>query len=128
MGARLHANTGYAAFTQDRMERARLKRHTMVHCTTNIGGARMSEDRSKPELGLRGVAIIGAAFGAVAVGAFAVGAFAIGALAIRRLAIQSVAVGRARLKSLEVDELTVKQLRAGDVTVTGSLELPESKR
>jgi len=76
---------------------------------------------SKARAGVRGVVMLATAFGAVAVGAFA-----IGALAIRRLAISRVVVGRAKFKSLEIEELTVTRLRAGEVTVSDSLKLPES--
>jgi hypothetical protein len=61
---------------------------------------------------------------AFALGFVAAGSVAIGALAIRRLAIRQLAVDRAALKSLTIGTLTVKHLRAGDVTVSGSLELP----
>jgi hypothetical protein len=42
-------------------------------------------------------------------------------LAIRRIVIDS-----AKLKSLEIQDLTVKRLRVGDVTVSDSLKLPGS--
>ena len=79
-------------------------------------------DAEKPRgLSFRGVAIIGTAVGAVAVGAFAIGVLAIGRLAVRHFAIES-----AKLKSLEIEELSVKRLRAVKVTVSDSIELPES--
>lgn len=43
-----------------------------------------------------------------------------GRLAIRRVAIESAA-----LRSLHIEELTVTRLRAAEVTVSDSLELPE---
>jgi hypothetical protein len=89
------------------------------------GGNTMSEDRIKESVVLRGAKVIGAAAGAVAVGAFAVGALAIGVLAIRRIAIQSIAVEKAKFKSLGIEELTVRHLKAGDVTVSGALKVPE---
>ena len=73
--------------------------------------------------GFRGVAMIAAAIGAVAVGSFAIGALAIGRLAIKRLAIDS-----AKLKSLEIENLSVRRLHAAEVTVSDSLQFPESDR
>ncbi len=73
---------------------------------------------SKP-LGFRGVAMI-----ATSVGAIAVGAFAIGALAIGRLAVRRVVVENAKFKSIEIDDLIVKRIRAAEVTVSDSLEVP----
>jgi hypothetical protein len=61
---------------------------------------------------------------AAAAGAVAVGAIAIGALAIGRLAIRNAVVGSAKFKSLKIEDLTVARLRAGEVTVSGSLNLP----
>jgi hypothetical protein len=52
------------------------------------------------------VSMITLALGAAAFGAIAVGAIAIGALAIGR-----VEVKKARFRTLEVDELTVRRLR-----------------
>jgi hypothetical protein len=51
------------------------------------------------------------ASGAVALGAVALGALALGALAIGAIAIGRLSVGRARIRSLEIDELTVRNLR-----------------
>jgi nitrate reductase gamma subunit len=48
---------------------------------------------------------------AVALGAAAVGAIAIGALAIGRLAINRLTVRKAKLATLEVDELIVRRLQ-----------------
>jgi hypothetical protein len=81
----------------------------------------MKDQHSSQNPNFRGVAMIATAIGAVAVGAFAIGALAIGRLAIRRIVIDS-----AKLKSLEIQDLTVTRLRAADVTVSGSLNLPES--
>jgi hypothetical protein len=70
-------------------------------------------------LSLRGVAMMATAIGAIAVGAFAIGALAIGRLAVRRIIVES-----AKLKSVEIEDLTVTRLRAVEVTVSDSLELP----
>ena len=48
---------------------------------------------------------------ALALGAAALGAFAVGALAIGAVAIGSVAIRKAKFGSVEIDELTVRQLR-----------------
>jgi hypothetical protein len=48
---------------------------------------------------------------AIVVGALAFGAIAIGALAIARLAISQLAVKKARFRSVEIDDLTVRRLR-----------------
>ena len=48
---------------------------------------------------------------ALAAGALAIGALAIGALAIGSLAIGRFAIGKGRIKSLEIDDLTVRRLR-----------------
>jgi hypothetical protein len=79
----------------------------------------MAGTRSSQSLGFHGVAIIATAIGAVAVGAFAIGALAIGRLAIRRVQLDN-----AKIRSLEIDNLVVKRIRAADVTVSGSLKLP----
>jgi hypothetical protein len=68
-------------------------------------------------LGIRTAAVSALAIGALAVGALSIGAMAIGALAIGRLAIGRLAIGRTRLRSLEIDRLTVRHL-----------SLPESPR
>jgi hypothetical protein len=81
----------------------------------------MNELRSSKSLGFCGVAIIATAIGAVAMGAFAIGALAIGRLAIRR-----VFVGSAEFKSLQIQDLIVTRLHAAEVSVSGSLQLPES--
>ena len=116
-----HPNTALRQACEQLCRMLRIQWCEFVYsCGSEKWKVRMSEDRNQQSLGLRGAAIIGAA-----IGALAVGAFAIGALAIRRLAIQRVAVERAKFKSLEIEELTVKHLRAGDVTVSGSIELPK---
>ena len=46
------------------------------------------------------------------------------ALAIGRLAIRHVVVDSAKLKSLEIQDLTVTRLHAAEVTVSDSLKLP----
>ncbi len=74
----------------------------------------MKELRGSESLSFRGVAMI-----ATAIGAVAVGAFAIGRLVIRRLSVEN-----AKFKSLEIDDLTVTRLRAAEVTVSHSLDLP----
>jgi hypothetical protein len=51
---------------------------------------------------------------AIAVGALAFGAIAIGALAIARLAIGELTVKKARFRSVEIDDLTVRRLRVID--------------
>jgi hypothetical protein len=71
----------------------------------------MKELRSSKSLGFRGVAMI---------------ATAIGALTIRRLAIRRVLIGSAEFKSLEIQDLTVTRLRAAEITVSDSLQLPGS--
>lgn len=81
----------------------------------------MKEIGSSKSLGFRGAAMIATAIGAVAVGAFAIGALAIGRLAIRRVEVES-----AKFKSLEIDDLIVKRIRAADVTVSDSLKTPGS--
>ena len=48
---------------------------------------------------------------AIAVEALACGAIAIGALAIARLAISQLTVKKARFRSVEIDDLTVRRLR-----------------
>ena len=47
----------------------------------------------------------------MALGAMALGAFAIGAMAIGRLAIGGLVVRKAKLGSVEIDDLTVHRLR-----------------
>jgi hypothetical protein len=49
--------------------------------------------------------------GALAVGAIAVGALAIGALAVGALAVGRMSVRKARFREVEIDRLTVRQLR-----------------
>jgi len=80
---------------------------------------RSSHSSALPRLALGAAAIGALAVGAVAVGALAIGALAIGSLAIRRLAIE-----RTDLKFLVIGDLIVKRLHAGEITVSGSLNLP----
>jgi hypothetical protein len=79
----------------------------------------MNHERNSESLGFRGVAIIASAIGAVAVGAFAIGALAVGRMAIRQLVIEN-----AKFKTIESQDLSVKRLRAAEVTVSASLRLP----
>jgi hypothetical protein len=53
---------------------------------------------------------------AVAAGAFALGALAVGALAIGALAIGRLEVRKARLKEVEIGDLTVRRFRVDDGT------------
>jgi hypothetical protein len=71
----------------------------------------MEKIKTSKSLGIGGVAMATTAISAVAIGAFAIGALAIGRLAIRRFSI-----GKARFRSLEMDELTVTRLHVGAVT------------
>jgi hypothetical protein len=77
--------------------------------------------RRKPRL-LGSTAIGAVATGAHAIsgfalGAFAVGALAIGALAISRLSAHRVIIAKGRLRSLEIDELTVGRLHVGQLII-----------
>jgi hypothetical protein len=63
---------------------------------------------------------------AVRIGALAAGALAAGALAVGALAIGALAIGRSRIRRLEIDELVVRRLDAGDVRVSGHLEVPST--
>jgi hypothetical protein len=78
----------------------------------------MKRLRSGGRVDLRTLAAAGAKM------AMALGALAIGALAVRWLGIGWLAVGKARIGALEIGELKVDRLRAGDLSVTGVLELP----
>jgi hypothetical protein len=49
-------------------------------------------------------------------------------LAIGRLAIRRILIEGAEIKSLEMQELTVKRLHAAEVTVSDSLKLPRGRR
>ena len=71
------------------------------------------------------IAVGSLAVGSQALGALAVGAFAIGALAIGRLVLKRLSLGNARARSVEIDSLDVKQLRVGDLEITGKLIAPE---
>jgi hypothetical protein len=53
---------------------------------------------------------------ALALGAAALGAFAIGAVAIGKLAISGLVVRRARFRSVEIDDLTVRRFRVLEPT------------
>lgn len=66
------------------------------------------------------------AIGAQAIGALAVGALAIGTLAIWRLAISQLFVRRSKIITLEVDDLIIKRLRVGELTVIDNLVLHDS--
>jgi hypothetical protein len=81
----------------------------------------MGDQQSSKKLSFRGVARIAAAIGAAAVGAFAIGAFT-----IRQLTIRRVLVGGAEFKSLEIQDLFGTRLRAAEVNVSDSLQLPAS--
>jgi hypothetical protein len=65
---------------------------------------------------IKGTSLRVAQVGALALGAVALGAFAIGAIAIGRLAIGVMVVRRAKLGSLEIDDLTVRRLRVLETT------------
>lgn len=64
---------------------------------------------------------------ATAIGATAIGAFAIGALAIGRLLIRNLSVDRAKLCHLEIGDLDMSRLRARNLVVTDSLEIPSQR-
>ena len=81
----------------------------------------MDATSSSKYLRLSGAATIATAMGAVAIGAVAIGALAIGRLAIRHIAIE-----RAKLKSVEMQDRSVTRLRVAEVTVTDSIQLPDS--
>ena len=72
------------------------------------GGRQMST--IKP-LTLPDVRVGAARIGAMALGAMALGAFALGAVAIGRLAVGGLFIRKARLGSVEIDDLTVRRLR-----------------
>jgi hypothetical protein len=55
--------------------------------------------------------------GAVALGAVALAATAIGALAIGRLAVGAFTMTRGRVRSLTVDNLDVRRLHVGELTI-----------
>ena len=56
---------------------------------------------------------------ALALGAVAFGALAIGVAAIGRLAIGGLVVRRARFRSVEIDDLTVRRLRVLETMPSG---------
>jgi hypothetical protein len=68
-----------------------------------------------PRLARKSVA--NGALPAFLLGALACGALAVGALAIGRLAIGSLGVGRARMRSMDIDDLHVRRLRVGELEV-----------
>ena len=86
----------------------------------------MAELIRTESLGVRKVVLGAAAAGAFAMGAIAFSALAIGALAVGRMALGRVAVGKTKFKSLELDDLTMKRLRASEISITDSLDLPSS--
>jgi hypothetical protein len=61
------------------------------------------------------------ALGAVAFGALALGATAIGALAIGRLAVGAFAMKRGRARVLTIDDLEVRRLHIGELTIDSGL-------
>jgi hypothetical protein len=63
---------------------------------------------------------------ALALGATALGALAIGAVAIGRLAIGGLVVRKARFRSVEIDDLTVRRLHVLEAT-PGTPESVETK-
>lgn len=80
-----------------------------------------------------GAGAVGAgAVGTLALGSFALGAIAMGAVAIGALAIGRLSVGKARFKTIEIDDLTVRNLRMETVerlpagADEAALEGPES--
>ena len=68
---------------------------------------------ARPANSAQNYAARAAAIRAVAFGAFAIGATALGALAIGRLAVGALAVNRGRVRSLTIDELKVRRLHVG---------------
>src|SRR4051794_18430890 len=66
--------------------------------------------RTRP-LKVPAMSVGASAIGTAAISAIAIGAVAIGAIAIARLAIGRMSVNKARFKSVEIDDLTVKRLR-----------------
>jgi len=87
--------------------------------TSNHTGAETDTRESRSEL-LRTQSVPpvrSAAAGALAIGALAVGATAVGALAIGRLAVGALALRRGRVRSLEVDELTVGRLHIRELVI-----------
>ena len=66
------------------------------------------------------------ALGAQAIGALAIGALAIGTVALWRLAIGQLFIRKSKMVMLEIDELIIKRLRVGELTVTENLALPEA--
>jgi len=69
-------------------------------------------DLRRRELKLQPVRVPSGATGALAIGALAIGALAIGALAIARLSIIRASAEKVHLGTVEIDDLTVRRLRA----------------
>ena len=80
---------------------------SLSHEIERLQSAARTRPRATTSLGQLSVAA--GAVGALALGAFAIGALAIGAFAIGRLSVR-----KARFRSLEIDELTVRRLRFPD--------------
>lgn len=76
-----------------------------------------SKARALPALAVGTAAIGPLAISAMAVGAIAVGAIAVGAVAIGKLGIGWLVVKRGQFGSLEVDALTVRELRVARLIV-----------
>jgi hypothetical protein len=67
------------------------------------------------------------AIGSLAAGALAFGAVAIGALAIGRLVVGRLIVRKSYLHCVEIDELIVRRVRVGKLTVTDELVMPDAR-
>jgi hypothetical protein len=85
----------------------------------------MAQSPSEDRAHLRHLGLLAAAMGACAFGVAA-----IGVLVVRRVAIRHLKIDRTELRSVEIEDLTVARIRAKEVVVTGSLQLPkpESQR
>lgn len=103
------------------------RRHLRREAREDLMNRKNLATQTGTSLRFHNVALKAAAAGAFAAGAVAVGAFAIGALAIGRLAIRRIAAGKVEFKSVKIQDLTVAQLRAGEVTVSDSLKLPVTR-
>jgi hypothetical protein len=64
------------------------------------------------------------AVGASAIGAIAVGAVAFGAIAIGALVIRRLAGNHSHFKRLDIDELTVRRLRVGELLLNDPSQAP----
>jgi hypothetical protein len=82
-------------------------------------GTQQTELSARNAVALRTTTHAGRAIGlgAVALGALALGATAIGALAIGRLAVGAFTMTRGRVRSLTVDNLDVRRLHVGELTI-----------